>query len=327
MATWGTWRSFVLAAALAGALTCAGCGEAIPTAPPSAKGPSARATSLARETAAALPSSSPTPSPTPSPTATRTARPSSTPGGDAGAPVAASPTGSRTATPGPASNAQPSTTPRIPPTATRRVTATPAPCLSAQERPELWGRIIFWSDRESIPGINVTGFYVMNADGSQPELLDERAKCAALLYSYYQKRLGVQSDGGFVLTVDRAAYGMDINMRDAGNNLVRRINAFYAMSYDPAWSPDGSRIAFVSEVDGNDEIYVIEPNSTRPLRLTANTWEWDKHPTWSPDGQQIAFWSNRVTARKQIWVMQEDGTDARNLSENTFNDWDPIWVR
>jgi TolB protein len=189
------------------------------------------------------------------------------------------------------------------------------------------GRIIFWTDRESIEGINITSFYVMNADGSEQELLDERPKCAAQLYSYFQKRLSIQSDGVYRLTVDRSSTGMDINMRDAGLHLVRRINSFYALSYDPAWSPDDSRIAFVSVIDGNDEIYVIAPESKQPERLTTNTWEWDKHPSWSPDGKEIAFTTNRATARKQLWIMRADGTEAHDISRNEFNDWDPIWVR
>jgi TolB protein len=62
-------------------------------------------------------------------------------------------------------------------------------------------------------------------------------------------------------------------------------------------------------------------------RLTWNAWEWDKHPTWSPDGRQIAFYSNRYIGRRQIWVMNADGTDVRNLSDNPYSDWDPVWLK
>ena len=86
-------------------------------------------------------------------------------------------------------------------------------------------------------------------------------------------------------------------------------------------------IAFVSASPGNDEIYTIRPDGSELKRLTTNTWEWDKHPSWSPDGTQIVFWSNRDTQRKQIWVMNADGSNQRNLSSNQFNDWDPVWVK
>ena len=99
------------------------------------------------------------------------------------------------------------------------------------------------------------------------------------------------------------------------------------MTYDPAWSPRGDRIAFVSTHTGNDEIYTIDPEGEGQAQLTYNQWEWDKHPSWSPDGTQIVFYSNRDTGRRQIWIMNADGSNQRNLSQNEFEEWDPVWVR
>jgi len=62
-------------------------------------------------------------------------------------------------------------------------------------------------------------------------------------------------------------------------------------------------------------------------RLTYNTWEWDKHPSWSPDGAQVVFYSNRDTGRQQIWVMNADGSAQRNLTNDRFNNWDPVWIK
>jgi TolB protein len=99
------------------------------------------------------------------------------------------------------------------------------------------------------------------------------------------------------------------------------------VSYDPAWSPRGDQIAFVSTNTGNDEIYVVDLEGRDPQQLTHNTWEWDKHPSWSPDGSRIVFYSNRDSGRSQIWIMNADGSEQRNLSNNEYNDWDPIWIR
>ena len=97
--------------------------------------------------------------------------------------------------------------------------------------------------------------------------------------------------------------------------------------YDPVWSPTGEWIAFVSERTGNDEIWIVHPDGTGLKQLTHNTWEWDKHPSWSPDGKRIVFWSNRDTGRKQLWMMNQDGSDQRNVSNDKWNDWDPIWIK
>jgi Tol biopolymer transport system component len=55
----------------------------------------------------------------------------------------------------------------------------------------------------------------------------------------------------------------------------------------PAWSPDGTKIAFVSSRDGNNQIYVMEKDGNNPFPLTAD-YE-NSSPVWLPDGKQIAF--------------------------------------
>ena len=54
------------------------------------------------------------------------------------------------------------------------------------------------------------------------------------------------------------------------------------------WSPDGTKIAFSSESDGNREIYIMESDGSNQTRLTSQSAFYD-YPTWSPDGLSIAF--------------------------------------
>ena len=64
-------------------------------------------------------------------------------------------------------------------------------------------------------------------------------------------------------------------------------------NYVPVYSPDGTRLAFMSGRDGNPEIYVMNADGSNLRRLT-NHPAGDGTPTWSPNGQQLAFVSDRA---------------------------------
>src|SRR4029077_7283177 len=85
---------------------------------------------------------------------------------------------------------------------------------------------------------------------------------------------------------------------------------------DPAWSPDGKKIAFMSNRDGGDiEIYVMNVDGSQQTRLT-NAPGRDAHPSWSPDGKNIYFQSPRDGGMPQIYVMKADGSGQRRLTHN-----------
>jgi Tol biopolymer transport system component len=84
--------------------------------------------------------------------------------------------------------------------------------------------------------------------------------------------------------------------------------------YEPAWSPDGSQIAFVR----NQDIYLIKANGTGLRRLThAATPLGDGQPAWSPDGRKLAFIVVSVRSGKHpaIYVMNADGTGVTRLTD------------
>jgi len=91
----------------------------------------------------------------------------------------------------------------------------------------------------------------------------------------------------------------------------------------PAWSPDGTKIAFLSPGDGNWEIYVMNADGSNLIRLTINS-STDGSPTWSPNGKKIAFDSNRDHGSAEIYVMNADGTDPIQLT-NTGDNVEPAW--
>ena len=85
-----------------------------------------------------------------------------------------------------------------------------------------------------------------------------------------------------------------------------------------------TKIAFSSNRDGNQEIYVMNADGTNPINLTNNPAN-DLDPFASPDGTKIAFSSNR-DGDDEIYVMNADGTNPVNLTNNLADDRGrPIW--
>jgi Tol biopolymer transport system component len=111
-------------------------------------------------------------------------------------------------------------------------------------------------------------------------------------------------------------------MNPDGTDQIRLTNIPGADT-SPAWSPDGSKIAFRSDRDGNSEIYVMNPDGTNPIRLTENLAE-DLFPEWSPDGTRIAFTSNR-DGNQEIYAMNADGTNPTNLTRSASEDYLAAW--
>ena len=92
-----------------------------------------------------------------------------------------------------------------------------------------------------------------------------------------------------------------------------------------------AQIAFASNRDGDLEIYVMDADGGNLRKLTNNS-DGDADPVWSPDGKRIAFKSDRdghVNAHgfptADIYVMDADGSNQQNLTNNPNNDWDPSW--
>ncbi len=92
---------------------------------------------------------------------------------------------------------------------------------------------------------------------------------------------------------------------------------------EPVWSPDGSRLAFVSWRSGNREIYVADLAGGGLLQLTDDPTS-DTHPTWSADGRQIAFVSLR-SGDADIYVVDAQGGEPVNMTQAPARDMNPTW--
>tara|TARA_B100000745_G_C20035418_1_gene352643 strand:- start:378 stop:737 length:360 start_codon:yes stop_codon:yes gene_type:complete len=104
-----------------------------------------------------------------------------------------------------------------------------------------------------------------------------------------------------------------------------------AKDHTISWSPDSKSLVFVSEQDGNPEIYTVEVYSGEITRLTFNEIR-DGQPVWSPSGTRIAFVSHVPDKMKsqqdgdaEIFVMDVDGGNQIRLTNNEFEDINPSW--
>jgi tetratricopeptide (TPR) repeat protein len=230
----------------------------------------------------------------------------------------ATPTDTPTVTP------LPSATPYIPPTAAP--SATPPAPLSTY-----LNQIVFLSNHDEQPG-----FWVMYPDGSNRRYLGNSGELQKQ-YNELRAKESYSPDGRFRVytTVDSSRGDESEQIYYQGSDpsgvvTTKRLTNFAQMSYDPVWSPDGSRVAYVSTVDRGDDIWVLnldDETKWNRTKLPNNvTWPWDKHPSWSPDSRKITFWTNR-DGTKQIYVMDSEGRTQINLSQVEWDEYDPIWIK
>ncbi|MDX2225400.1 MAG: amidohydrolase family protein [Rhodospirillaceae bacterium] len=91
----------------------------------------------------------------------------------------------------------------------------------------------------------------------------------------------------------------------------------------PAWSPDGARLAFQSYRDGGWHIWAVDAAGANLTQLTRGGFD-DREPVYSPDGAWIAFASDR-SGSYDVWVMRADGSDLRQLTASPANEFAPTW--
>jgi TolB protein len=170
-----------------------------------------------------------------------------------------------------------------------------------------------------------------------PLVMDENGKVLAVLSTnaYYdaaaaresfspdrQRRVIVARDLNDVLQI----WILDLKT----NAMTQLTQVTRGIAYDPVWSPDGTRIAYVSTQTGITEIYVYDltTQTAKQITHTAGPDFFNQRPSWSPDSQKLVFKSNRDdVTRFQIYQMLADGSQLRNLSLNQYNEIDPIWVK
>ena len=121
----------------------------------------------------------------------------------------------------------------------------------------------------------------------------------------------------------------EIYVMDGDGRNQKRVTVNPTIDQYPTWSPDGRKIAFVSNRNGgNIQIWVIDADGKNPIRLTDGVS--DSYPDWSPDGKTILYVASHVPedhdlAPGGIVAMDADGKDKRLLKNKggTHPSWSP----
>jgi Tol biopolymer transport system component len=131
-----------------------------------------------------------------------------------------------------------------------------------------------------------------------------------------------------ILFMSSRTTGGDIYAMNPDGSGVTQLTATAGLDEQPAWSPDGSKIAFASARNDKNgtglDIYVMNADGSNVTRLTSAKQD-DTAPAWSPDGTKIAFQSKR-DGDPEVFVMNAaDGSNQTQLTFNTKLDIEPTW--
>jgi Tol biopolymer transport system component len=170
--------------------------------------------------------------------------------------------------------------------------------------------------------------YVMDADGTNrtnltdtPDFLDYRPSWAP---SGAQLTF-VREVPGQIISEQQDIFVIDANGENA-NNLTQTD----ANEDDPAWSPDGTKIAFSGVRDGGEEILTMDPDGQNEEILTGDGSDaFDEAPDWSPDSTKVVFQKQSQVGGccepPEIWAVNRDGSGDTNLTNDPSYDTGPSW--
>lgn len=191
-------------------------------------------------------------------------------------------------------------------TVAKNITNSPGKDIQPAWSPD--GRqIAFASNR--IREVEPQDIFIMDADGTNVRHL------------VYGWQPSWSRDGrriAFASNVDSRDGWSDIYLVDTDGRNRKRLTNDRATDRTPAWSPDGTKIVFVHDTG----IAVMNSDGTNLHTIIDD--KVSVYPTWSPDGSRIAF-ERLVNGNFEIFVMNGDGTDQRNITNDPADDRWPSW--
>lgn len=218
-------------------------------------------------------------------------------------------------------------TPTLPPVVEVTVTPENTPVPVPTQTGGGSGQIAFASSRTGTPQI-----YLVNLDTSgltQLTDLDEGA-CQPSWSPDGAQIVFISPCAGRADLTDTLYRNSSLYLMNADGTGQKPLTNVPSSDFDPAWSPDGKRIAFTSLRDGKRDIYLLTVETGAIVRLTTVGGDVQENiqPSWSPAGNLIVYTVRRFNAY-QIWVMDDTGQGNVQIARSGQRFWDylPVWSR
>jgi len=138
------------------------------------------------------------------------------------------------------------------------------------------------------------------------------------------ERLSYTSDAGTRWQITTVAPYKPETVSQPGTEIPLAGTAYPSSSVTPHWSPDGSRLVFSANPNGNWDLFIVDAGGTSLRPLTTHSAD-DWHPAWSPDGGWIAFTSNR-SGNSDIYLITADSVSIAQLTVSPSSEDFAAWV-
>lgn len=136
----------------------------------------------------------------------------------------------------------------------------------------------------------------------------------------------VSADGNWLLFAStQHSPASDLYAQPVGSRVVTRLTTDPAQDVMPSISPDGERIAFASDRNGNWDIWVMPSAGGQAMQVTSDATH-DLHPSWSPDGTHLVFCRlGQQSGRWELWTVDvSTPTQSQFIGYGLFPEWSPI---
>jgi Cdc6-like AAA superfamily ATPase len=187
-------------------------------------------------------------------------------------------------------------------------------------------------DNPCLSGASATSYLLKFSDQHAEPLFTDIVPVRDPAISADGKQIAFVSNGGqplIPLPMSQASTcSGDIYVADLSGGSARRVTNLNGMGYShPAWSPDGTKIAFVGgDGYGRTDLFVMDADGSHVIDLTNSPGLIEDYPEWSPDGSRIAYQASSEGIFWEIFVMDAGGSSQKQLtSSDQGKSLQPAW--